>query len=51
MMRVSHETIYQSICVQGRGQLSRELPAACAPGEPSAGVGTGWRPAAASPTW
>ncbi|HEX2272628.1 MAG TPA: IS30 family transposase [Acidimicrobiales bacterium] len=25
MMRVSHETIYQSIFVQGRGQLAREL--------------------------
>jgi IS30 family transposase len=25
MMRVSHETIYQSLFVQGRGELSREL--------------------------
>ena len=26
-MRVSHETIYQSLCVQGRGALRRELTA------------------------
>jgi IS30 family transposase len=25
MMRVTHETIYQSIYLQGRGELSREL--------------------------
>jgi len=27
MMRVSHETIYKSLCVQGRGALRRELTA------------------------
>ncbi len=26
MMRVSHETIYKSLYVQGRGELRRELP-------------------------
>ena len=33
-MRVSHETIYQSLFVQGRGELRREWPDACARDEP-----------------
>ena len=32
-MRVSHETIYQSLFVQGRGELPARLRAACGPGE------------------
>ena len=36
-MRVSHETIYQSLFVQGRGELRRDLwPDACARGAPAA---------------
>ena len=34
-MRVSHETIYQSLFVQAAGRVGRSLPAACGPGEPS----------------
>ncbi len=41
MMWVSHETIYQSLFVQGRGELRRELTVACAPGELSAAPAAG----------
>ena len=37
MMWVSHETIYQSLFVQGRASCAASCPAACAPGGPSAG--------------
>ena len=35
-MQVSHETIYQSLFVQARGALRRELTAICAPRGPAA---------------
>lgn len=44
-MRVSHETIYQSLFVQGRGELRREL-ARCLTRSPTVGP----RPASSSPT-
>ena len=36
-MQVSHETIYQSLFVQGRGALRKELHSACGPAGPCAG--------------
>ncbi|MGO9149044.1 MAG: transposase [Acidimicrobiales bacterium] len=51
-MRVSHETIYMSLFVQGRGALRKELPRRCAPGARSAVRRPRCRPArASSPTW
>ena len=50
-MRVSHETIYKSLYVQGRGELRRELAAVCAPAEPLAGRGAGSNAEGRSPTW
>ena len=40
-MRVSHETIYQALYVRGRGALTRELTAACAPAGRCASRATG----------
>jgi IS30 family transposase len=51
MMRVSHETIYMSLFVEGRGQLRRELLGACGPGGLSAGPVAGSRTGARGPGW
>jgi IS30 family transposase len=50
MMQVSHETIYQSLFVQGRGELRREL-ARCDRGARPAGTRAGWRSEARTRTW
>ena len=44
-MRISHETIYRALYVQGRGELRRELAAACAPGGRCANPAAGSAPA------
>jgi hypothetical protein len=51
MMWVSHETIYQSLFVQGRGELRRELIAACGLVAPTAGLAAGSRTEAGCRAW
>ena len=49
-MRVSHETIYQGLYVQGRGQLRRELARCLRTGRAQRGHGAGSSAGARSPT-
>ena len=51
MMQVSHETIYQSLYVQGRGSSAGSWPAVCAVAGPPGGLRAGTRPEAGSKTW
>ena len=52
MMRVSHETIYQSLFVAGPGRsCDGSCSAVCAPAGRSAGPAAASRPAARSPAW
>ena len=51
-MRVSQETIYQSLFVQGRGELRKELVRCLRSGRPDAASSAGERPGrAGSRTW
>jgi transposase, IS30 family len=50
-MRVSHETIYQSLFVQGRGELRRELARCLRSGRPAARSEASSIGGAGSRTW
>ena len=51
MMHVSHETIYQSLFVQGRGELRRELARCMRTGRIKRRLDTGKRTRASFATW
>ena len=50
-MRISHETIYKTLYIQGRGDCAGSWRAVCGPAAPGGCPAAGLRKGGGSPTW